>query len=400
MTVYSHSRLSTFENCPLQYRLKYIDRVKVEERETIEAFMGSRVHEALEKLYGDMRLLKTNTLEELLSFYNENWQKSYSGDVRIIRKGFSPENYRATGEKCIREYYARYNPFNDGKTLGLEQMINIDIEGYKLQGFIDRLSSSGDQAYEIHDYKTSQRLPEQMHFETDRQLALYNIGVQDMFDDASQVNLVWHYLVYDKEIRSQRSQEDLSKLKSDIVTLIERVEKAQEESEFPAVESGLCNWCEYQSLCPKRMHIVKTGQMSLNKYLGDPGVKLVNEYAQKSRERKELLDKVDAELEMLKEAIIAYAKKEGVEVIRGNDKKLLVKLEEKPSFPNKGEMGRGELETLIKNAGKWELVSDLNVYSLTKFMSDWSPGLIDKIKEFQKMEEVCRIYLSNLKEGE
>ncbi len=400
MTVYSHSRLTTFENCPLQYRLKYIDKVKIEERETIEAFMGSRVHEALEKLYGDMRLLKTNTLEELLSFYNENWQKSYSDNVRIIRKGFSPENYRTTGEKCIREYYARYYPFDDGKTLGLEQMINIDIEGYKLQGFIDRLSSSGDQAYEIHDYKTSQRLPEQMHFETDRQLALYHIGVQDMFNDASQVNLVWHYLVYDKEIRSRRTQEDLSKLKSDIVALIERVEKAQEEYEFPAVESGLCNWCEYQSLCPKRMHIVKTGQMSLNKYLGDPGVKLANQYVQKSRERKEFIDKIDAELELLKEAIIAYAKNEGIEVIRGNDKKLRVKLEEKSHFPNKGEEGRGELEALIKNAGKWELVSDLNVYSLTKVMSDWSPGLIEKIKEFQKKEESCRIYLSNLKDEE
>jgi putative RecB family exonuclease len=400
VTVYSHSRLSTFENCPLQYRLKYIDKVKIEERETIEAFMGSRVHESLEKLYGDMRLLKTNTLEELLSFYNESWQKSYSDDVRIIRKGFSPENYRATGEKCIREYYTRYSPFDDGKTLGLEQMINIDIEGYKLQGFIDRLSSSGDRAYEIHDYKTSQRLPEQMHFETDRQLALYHIGVQDMFDDASQVNLVWHYLVYDKEIRSRRTQEDLSKLKSDIVALIGRVEKAQEEYEFPAVESGLCNWCEYQSLCPKRMHIVKTGQMSLNKYLGDPGVKLVNEYAQKSREKKELVDKIDAELELLKEAIIAYAKNEGIEVIRGNDKKLRVKLEEKSHFPNKGEEGRGELEALIKDAGKWELVSDLNVYSLTKVMSDWSPELIEKIKEFQKKEESCKIYISNLKDGE
>ncbi|MDP2766040.1 MAG: PD-(D/E)XK nuclease family protein [Candidatus Methanoperedens sp.] len=69
MTVYSHSRLSAFENCPLQYRLRYVDKIKPDEALTIEAFMGSRVHEALEKLYKDLRLSKTNTLEELLSFY-------------------------------------------------------------------------------------------------------------------------------------------------------------------------------------------------------------------------------------------------------------------------------------------------------------------------------------------
>ncbi|MFA4934762.1 MAG: PD-(D/E)XK nuclease family protein, partial [Candidatus Methanoperedens sp.] len=111
MTVYSHSRISTFENCPLQYRLKYVDKIKLDESETIEAFMGSRVHEALEKLYKDLRLSKTNTVDELLSFYDDNWKKNYSGDIRVVKEGYSPQNYRDTGAKCIREYYARYQPF-------------------------------------------------------------------------------------------------------------------------------------------------------------------------------------------------------------------------------------------------------------------------------------------------
>ncbi len=398
MTVYSHSRLSVFENCPLQYRLRYVDKVKTDEPETIEAFMGSRVHETLEKLYRDLRLSRVNTLEELLSFYNDAWCKNYSDDIRVVKEGYTPMNYRDTGEKCIREYYVRYQPFNDGKTLGLEQMIAIDIEGYKLKGFIDRLSSSSDGIYEIHDYKTSQYLPLQAHFDSDRQLALYQIGVQDMFGDAGKVELIWHYLVYDREIRSRRRPHDLMKLKSDIVKLIETIERAEKEYDFQAVESGLCGWCEYQALCPKRMHIVRTGQMSLNKYLNDPGVKLVNRYVEKTYERKKLLENIDSELELLKEAIIAYAKKEGVEVIRGNDKKLRVKIEEKTFFPTKEEKERGELDAIIREAGKWELVSDLNVHALAKVMAGWSPELIEKIKEFQRKEESCRIYVSSLKE--
>lgn len=400
MTVYSHSRLSTFENCPLQYRLRYVDKIKPDEAETIEAFMGSRVHETLEKLYKELRLSKTNTLEELLSFYNESWQKNYSEDVRVVREGYSPENYKDTGAKCIAEYHARYQPFNDGKTLGLEQMINIDIEGYKLRGFIDRLSSRSDGTYEIHDYKTSQYLPLQSHFDSDRQLALYQLGVQDMFYDVREVDLVWHYLVHDKEIRSRRAPHDLLKLTSDIVALIETIERAEEEYDFQAVETGLCGWCEYQPLCPNRMHIVKTGQMPLNKYLSDPGVKLANQYVEKTNERKKLLEEIDAEIESLKEAIIAYAKKEGVEVIRGNDKKLRVKIEEKPHFPTKEEKDREELDAIIKEAGKWEVVSDLNVHTLAKVMDGWSPELVEKISKLARMEESCRIYVSNLKERE
>jgi len=138
--------------------------------------------------------------------------------------------------------------------------------------------------------------------------------------------------------------------------------------------------------------------MPLNKYLSDPGVKLVNQYADKINLRKKLLLEIDSELELLKDAIIAYARKEGVEVIRGNDKKLRVKIEEKPHFPNKDEIEREQLDTIIKEAGKWEVVSDLNVHTLAKVMGRWSPELVEKISKLARMEELCRIYVSSLKE--
>ena len=66
MTLYSHSRLTTFENCPYKYKLKYIDRVETEDFETVEAFLGSRVHDALEKLYRDLLNGKELSLGDLL----------------------------------------------------------------------------------------------------------------------------------------------------------------------------------------------------------------------------------------------------------------------------------------------------------------------------------------------
>lgn len=52
MPGFSHSKLATYENCPHQYKLRYIDRIKPsEEEEGIEAFLGGTVHETLIKLY-------------------------------------------------------------------------------------------------------------------------------------------------------------------------------------------------------------------------------------------------------------------------------------------------------------------------------------------------------------
>ncbi len=403
MPVYSHSRLATYENCPLQYKYAYVEKVELEpEVETVETFMGSRVHEALEKFYRDLKLSKVNALEDLLAYYEESWEKNWSEDIKIVRKEYSAQNYRDTGRKCTADYYNRYKPFSDSRTLALEQIIFIEIEGYKLRGFIDRLAQKKDEYYEIHDYKTSQYLPMQRYFDEDRQLALYQIGVENLWGDAKSVDLIWHYLVHDKEIRSKRSAAAMARLKAEVAALIEQMEKSEEEDKFPAKESELCSWCKYQTLCPRHKHMAATSEMPPNKFLKDPGVKLVNRYARLVDEKRAFLDRVEAEMEQLKEAIIAYAKREVVEVIMGSDKKLSVRIDAKPKFPTKEEEERAELDALLKSAGKWMEVSDLNVYALAKAMQkeEWSPELLKKIEKFQRLEEQYRLMLSALREKE
>jgi putative RecB family exonuclease len=403
MPTYSHSRLSTFESCPLKYRYAYVDKVKLEERpETVEAFMGKRVHEALCKLYSDRMLSKYDTRDDLLEYYDGLWGKNWSDNILIVRKEYAPENYHETGRKCIADYYDRYRPFDDERTLGLEQMISIDIDGYKLIGYIDRLSCKGDGKYEIHDYKTSRGLPPQSYFDADRQLAIYQIGVGNMWKDAAQVDLVWHYLMYDREVRSIRTPEMLDSLKSEIIALIHCIEEAGKEYDFPARESELCKWCEYRSLCPSCKHIDSTGRMPHNEFMEDDGVKLVNEFVRLHDEKKELTDRIDSRMELLKEAIIAYAKREGLDVIRGSDRTLKVKAEMKPHVPGKGDEEREALELLIKSAGAWDDLSTLDTYALARALrsNKLDPALQNNIRQLVATEVSYRISLSRLSKDE
>jgi hypothetical protein len=59
---------------PLKYKLRYIDGIKRYDIEGVEAFLGSRVHETLEKLYDDMKLSKLNTLEEITAYYEKTME--------------------------------------------------------------------------------------------------------------------------------------------------------------------------------------------------------------------------------------------------------------------------------------------------------------------------------------
>jgi hypothetical protein len=142
--------------------------------------------------------------------------------------------------------------------------------------------------------------------------------------------------------------------------------------------------------------------MPANEFLEEPGVNLVNRYAELMLEKKAFMDKFESELVKLKEALIVYAQKEKVEVVRGSDNKLRVKATESYKFPRKDTPDRAALDDLIKKEDKWLEVSDLNAAALSMAVKDgvWSPELVKKILEYQKMERDFRFSLSTLKEGE
>jgi putative RecB family exonuclease len=401
MPHYSHSQLSTYETCPHQYRLAYIDKIEVE-TESIEAFMGSRVHDALENLYRDLKVTKLNTLEELLAFYHQSWEKNWNDMVKIIRKDYSAEDYRRLGEKCLTDYYKRYYPFDQGRTLGLEENIYFPLEeekGYWIRGFIDRLTLVDQSILEIHDYKTSNRLPTQEDVHSDRQLAFYQMGVEGKWQDIREVKLIWHYLVFDTEIQSSRTQEQLHQLRQKTLELIQKIES---DRKFLPKEGPLCDWCDYQGICPKRKHLVTVGSLPLNEYLNEEGVTLVNQYVELKERKRIQNEEIDVELAKIEEALYAYAQKEELEAIYGSDHVAKIKMEMKEKYPLKGDSNRKVLDELIKKAGKWMEVSDLNPWMLARVVSrgGWLPSLIKKVKEFSTVEENRSITISKLKERE
>ncbi len=256
MPVYSHSRLSSFEKCPLQYRYRYIDRIK-RDTQGIEAFMGNRVHEVLEKLYGDLGKTKHNSVDELLAFYRSAWDANYSDKVKIVKTEYTADYYRQVGERCIVNYYQRHDPFEDGVTVGLEERVQMALdEGgrYLIQGYIDRLARAGPEVYEIHDYKTSSSLPSAADLRKDRQLTLYRMAVAKKFPGAKEIRLIWHYLAFDQVLVSDRTPGEIEGHRRKTIELIDTVEAAKE---YPPHESALCRWCEYRNICPVQKHLVK-----------------------------------------------------------------------------------------------------------------------------------------------
>ncbi len=263
--IYSHSKLSTFENCPLKFKFRYIDKIIPEIESTIESHLGKSVHNTLEWLYLQIKENKIPTIEELIIYYSKDWTKKFSEDIAIIKKELTEKDYFNKGVQFILDYYNKNHPFEDG-TLELEKEISLELEnGARLRGFIDRLAyNKAKDEFEVHDYKTANNMPSKEQVENDRQLALYSIAIKELFGEDKDVSLIWHYLAHNQKIISRRTNEQLEELKKEIIELINKIENTEEF--YPNV-SKLCDWCEYKSICPefnKEENQIKETQQNLD----------------------------------------------------------------------------------------------------------------------------------------
>jgi len=248
--LYSHSRLSSFENCPKQFQFRYVLKIPAES-EGVEAFVGKRVHEVFERLYEFVDRGQVPPLEKVVRRYYEIFDHHYDASrIRIVKKGFDTDFYRDMGARCVQNYYRKHYPFDIGETLGIEERVVFPLDEageYKMQGIIDRISRCPDGTIEIIDYKTGQWVPKQEKLDVDRQLALYMIGLQEVYGPKQPMRLVWHYVAKNITRTSERSAKQLEKLRHDTIDVIDRI---QLETAYEPTKSRLCDWCEYKHLCP------------------------------------------------------------------------------------------------------------------------------------------------------
>ncbi len=398
---YSFSKIGSFEKCKLQYKYRYIDKLRLRV-ETIEAFMGIIVHEALKEFYDFVKNKIIKPKKWLLYKYDELWKKDYNDSIKIMKKEFSAEDYYEKGKKCLMDYYEEYKPFDQTKIVKTEEYVfcklKQDSQEYRFTGIIDRLDwNDKEKIFEIHDYKTSATLMTQEEAGQDFQLSLYQLALLSRWPEAEKTKLIWHFLLFNKQVESSRTKEQLMEIQA---TAIEKIKAIEACEEFPPHKSVLCDWCDFQQICPLWKHPKKMEKLDENKYRKDPGVKLVTCYSELEEEKKQLKAKI-AEIEQeqakIAEAAVEFAEKEDGWVIDGPDKQLVVTVKEElgaPSRKEDSEKWEG-LRNILIESDKYVDVSIVNSSMLNRMLKSWPQEFIDKIKGFLSKKTIKKVDLKN-----
>ena len=99
MPIYSNSRLGTFETCPRQFWFAYIAKPEIESPDTVEAFLGSRVHDVLEELHRRQLHGRLLSRDQVVAFYDGLWATRWHEDILVVRREMVAEDYRQVGRQ-------------------------------------------------------------------------------------------------------------------------------------------------------------------------------------------------------------------------------------------------------------------------------------------------------------
>jgi len=251
---FSFSRLQLFDQCLAKYRFIYLDG-RPAGGESIESYLGGRLHEALEWLYRERRAGRN-----MLNQYRSLWKEAWHGFVHIVQTGLQTDDYYQLGQRCLAGFYRRYAPF-DEPVEGTERVISFTLDredmpsqgGYLMTAVLDRLDQHGPGWWSIHDYKSGKRIITTAQAEKDLQMKVYYLALVKTLENAEQVDVVWHFLRHGREV----VLENVVWSPQRITTMIrKRIEKIKEREAQPETlqprESPLCNWCYYWDVCPAK----------------------------------------------------------------------------------------------------------------------------------------------------
>ena len=136
----SYSRLSRFEQCPLSFKLHYIEKKRSEPNDALR--FGKAVHAVLEVLVREhMDQERTGVLSEDRA--TELWQKAFSAE------GMSGMELFQEGLSIIKSFIKDQGIVDHQDVLSIEREFRLPVGPFTVLGYIDRVDRVDDETVEV-----------------------------------------------------------------------------------------------------------------------------------------------------------------------------------------------------------------------------------------------------------
>jgi putative RecB family exonuclease len=248
-TTLSPSKVSSFTDCALAFRLSAIDRLP--EAPSLPAVRGTTVHRALELLFG---LEADDRTPEAARECLAEALRETATDEEYLGLALDDDGaaaFAAEADRLVERYFALEDPRRI-EPEGLEMMLEAELGTLRVRGIIDRLETDADGELVVTDYKTG-RAPSQAQERT--RLAgvhFYALLCERVLGRRpAAVQLI--YLGGEPQVITTRPTEQSTRaVERRLRAVWTAIEQACEREDFRPRPSALCSWCSFQAYCPAK----------------------------------------------------------------------------------------------------------------------------------------------------
>lgn len=341
----SYSQISLYRNCPLCYRLQYIDGLEQKDKGYFS--FGTTMHDSAEYFF-KVKVPPPPSWEELLAFYEQHW----------LPQGYESAQeeaeYRAYGRELLQKFWEIHQA-DFRMPIAVEHKFTIDINSIKLTGRIDRVDKLDRGGLAIIDYKTNQELFTQEYLDKDLQLTLYQLAVEQSWFLPVERLTLYHFRSNTPVSCPPRPPERIEEAKKIVLEVAEGIQAGS----FPATENSRCP-CDFPEHCPYYKHrfAPEKGESDL---IGEAAVPpSVERYVALQKEIKGL----EMELKELRGMIIDFCQEKGLNRVYGQEHALTYSVRQTDNY------NEAEVKALLEPAGLWPRVLSFDQYRLKELVKD------------------------------
>ncbi len=243
----SPSKISSFKDCALAFRLSVIDRLP--EPPSPHAAKGTLVHRALELLMWEEEPAK-RTPEAARAKLERAVPEILDGEeyADLSLGAAEREDFVADAATLVENYFRLEDP-SAVRVIGTELRMSVMLGSLKLSGIIDRLELDDDGELVVTDYKTG-RAPHAA-YEQSRLGGVHFYAFlceQVLGRRPARVQLL--HLREPLTISTIPSDQSIRGLQQQSTAIWSAIEQACRREDFRPKPGRLCDYCSYHEFCP------------------------------------------------------------------------------------------------------------------------------------------------------
>ncbi len=243
---FSYTQLSTYEDCPRQYKYRYVIGLPSQPSGTLT--FGSVFHNSLRTFYDRHRksmetfdgFVTKPTKEDLLNLFESNWSN------RGFKSKKEAQLRLKEGRKNISLYFDKMYK-GDEIVLELERKFRYALDDFLIRGSIDRIDyvgmEDGKKLVHVIDYKSG-RSKDKKELADQWQIILYSIVAEELLN-MKVVKASYWFVEHGETVDIDFNDKISKSIKDRIRGIVAKIRTG----DFTPDPSHQCIWCDYKNIC-------------------------------------------------------------------------------------------------------------------------------------------------------